>query len=115
MSLTLRRQPLNFPHDDPDLRWSIYCDDVSIGVIVQHRGRSDEPVSWHWVMHLHAGRFQNGVRPTDGVAATREDAMIAFRAAWIIVRPAIGDEGWQLHLNHCAWSRAQEERRRRQR
>lgn len=43
MSLTLSRQPLNFPHDDPDLRWSVYCEVWRIGVILQHQGRSDEP------------------------------------------------------------------------
>lgn len=114
LELILRRQPLNFPHDDPDAMWSVYCEGHYLGSIVEHRGRSDEPISWRWAMFLHAGRHGDGLKPTSGQAATREEAMQAFRAAWDLIRPALGDEGWALHVKHCEWSEAQSERWRRQ-
>ncbi len=103
--LILRRQPLNFPHDDPDARWSVYCEGAAIGAIVLTTHRSDEPPSWNWTVHLHAGRFGNGLRqhaPLDGRSDAREDAMAAFRRSWDILRPAIGEEGWAHHLQHMA-------------
>jgi hypothetical protein len=113
--LVLRRQPLNFPHDDPDANWSVFADGTRIGVIVEQRGRSDKPKDWRWAMHLHAGGFTNGLEPTGGSAPTREAAMHEFRAVWDVIRPAIGDEGWALHVAHMAWSEAQTARWRRQR
>jgi hypothetical protein len=114
VTLTLRRQPLNFPHDDPDLRWSVYCEDVCIGVIVQHRGRSDEPISWQGTMHLHAGRFGNGVADRWFGGNAREGyGRVPCRMG--DGPRAIGDEGWALHLKHAAWSEAQSDRWRRQR
>ncbi|KRE04312.1 hypothetical protein ASE63_25695 [Bosea sp. Root381] len=101
--LPLRRQPLNFPHDDPDLRWSVYCEGYSVGVIVQHQGRSDEPRTWRWVMHIHADDRTNGLTGLSGEEAGREAAMAAFRAAWDRVRPAIGDQGWRLQIQHMEW------------
>lgn len=106
MTLILRRTDSEFVPDwDRDKFWVVYCEGVYSGTIVEHRGRSDEPPTWRWTMHLHAGGFQNGVKPTDGSALTRDEAMRAFRAAWDIVRPAIGDEGWALHVEHVAWAR----------
>lgn len=118
MTLVLRRQPLNFPHDDPDARWSVYRDDIGVGVIVESRGRSDEPNRWDWVIHLHAGRHQNGMnhtKATSGSEETREAAMLAFRAAFDHCLIFIGTEGWARHLEHDAWSQAQSKRWARQR
>lgn len=108
--LALRRQPRSFPHDDPDLRWRVLYEGCSVGVIVKHWGRSDEPMSWRWTMHLHASRCGNDLGPTTGQSPTREEAMKAFRAAWDIIRPALGDAGWARHVAHMKEMTAQSER-----
>lgn len=113
MTLTLRRQRLNFPHDNPDARWTVYCEGVSVGVIVLTKYRSEDPPLWAWTVHLHAGRFGNGMRyhaPVEGREEFREAAMAAFRASWDILRAAIGDDGWLHHLEHWARLDAQERR-----
>lgn len=116
LDLVLRRTDSSFvPAWDRDTFWDVFCEGAYVGSIVEHHGRSDDPATWQWTMHLHAGRFTNGVEPMSGSAPTRDSAMAAFRVAWDIVRPVIGDEGWALHLDHCAWSRAQAERWARQR
>lgn len=115
LDLILRRTTSeHVPEWDRDKFWVVYGEGHYLGTIVEHRGRSDESAVWRWAMQLHAGQFGNGLEPTDGQAPTREEAMQQFRAAWDIVRPRIGDEGWALHVQHCEWSKAQSERWRRQ-
>lgn len=111
----LRRQPLNFPHDDPDARWSVYLHGSPIGVIVHTRYRSDQPMRWDWVIHIHAGRFANGVRgvmKVDGDEPTREEAMASFKAAVTRYLAYVGEDGWQNHLRHMAQLEAREGRSR---
>ena len=114
MSLTLRRQPQNFPHDDPDARWSVYRDGFSVGVIVEGQGRSDEPKRWDWTIHLNAGWRQNGLPTSSGQADTREAAMTAFRHAFDLCLAHIGAEGWAEHIEHLAQLAARDRRWRRQ-
>lgn len=110
LNLTLRRTHNDHPHpEDNDKFWKVECDGVGVGVIVLHQGRTDNPPVWNWVVHLHAGRHQNGMRGTNGSAETREEAMTAFREAFEHCREHIGDEGWQHHLKHMAMVRARAE------
>ncbi|CAN7338419.1 hypothetical protein LJR090_002573 [Bosea sp. LjRoot90] len=106
-SLILRRTcPDHHDEKERDKLWGVDCEGVYVGSIVLHQGRSDNEPVWQWVVHLHAGRFQNGLRGNDGSAATREDAMIAFRQAFQRCLAHIGDAGWQHHLEHMAMLRA---------
>ncbi|PZU83463.1 MAG: hypothetical protein DI527_23920 [Chelatococcus sp.] len=99
--LVLRRTTSeHVPEWDRHKFWDVYCDGLYLGSLAQQMGRSDEPPSWQWSIQLHAGSFGNGVKPRSGQAATRDEAMQAFRAAWDAIRPAIGDEGWALHVEH---------------
>ncbi|RXT52933.1 hypothetical protein B6S44_19530 [Bosea sp. Tri-44] len=82
--------------------WSVDCVDVRVGTIVLHQGRSDSAPVWQWVIHLHAGRHQNGMRGTDGSAGSREEAMVAFRHSFEQCLAHIGSEGWHRHLCHMA-------------
>lgn len=110
VNLSLRRTYNDHPHpEDDDKFWSVDCEGVYVGSIVLHQGRTDNPPVWKWVVHLHAGRHQNGMRGIDGSAETREDAMKAFRLAFEQCLAHIGAEGWQHHLEHMAMVRARAE------
>lgn len=80
--------------------WSVASEGVGVGSIVLHKGRSDEPPVWRWVVNLHAGRHGNGMPCRDGSAASRAAAMTAFRDALELCLAHIGAEGWQAHLDH---------------
>jgi hypothetical protein len=88
--------------------WSVVGEGVNVGSIVLHKGRSDEPPAWRWVVNLHAGRHGNGMPCRDGSAESREAAMAAFREAFGRCLAHIGEEGWQTHLDHME---VQQERR----
>jgi len=105
MTLVLRRTDSRFvPEWNRDKFWNVYCEGVYLGSIVEGMGRSDEPPHWDWVVQLHAGRYFNGLAHlSSGRAVTRQEAMAAYRRAWDIIRLAIGDEGWRLHLEHMEW------------
>ena len=50
------------------------------------RGGPDNPPDWHWVVHLHAGRFSNGV-PTPSETGPKDSrrhcwGQLARREAW---------------------------------
>lgn len=110
VDLTLRRTYSDHPHpEDNDKFWSVECEAISVGSIVLHQGRADSPPDWHWVVHIHAGRFGNGLPPQDGSEKTREAAMAAFRPAFERCREHIGAEGWQHHIEHMARVRARAE------
>lgn len=117
MSLVLRRSASEFvPEWDRDKFWSILCDGVAIGSIVEHKGPGGEPPHWLWSFSLHASRFGNGLAHwCSGRAESRDEAMVACRQAWEKVRPAIGPEGWRHHVDHTAWADEQAARWKRQR
>lgn len=101
--LVLRRTESRFvPEWDRDKFWNVYCEGAYLGSIVEHRGRSDESAVWQWSIHLHAGGFGNGLKPTGGQEPTRDEAMRAYRAAWDCIRPALTDAGWAAHVEHMA-------------
>lgn len=117
MSLVLRRSTSEFvPEWERDQFWSILCDGVEIGSIVEQQGQGGFLPRWQWSFSLHAGRFGNGLAHLcSGRKNSRGEAMVACRRAWEQVRPAIGAEGWRRHIEHTAWSDEQAARWKRQR
>jgi hypothetical protein len=104
MMLALRRQDSRYiPNWDRDKFWSVFHQDVHVGVIVAIAGPGGEPPRWNWQIHLHAGKFGNGMRTLNGSEPTREAAMIAFRQSYERCFQHIGDEGWRLHVEHMEW------------
>jgi len=103
-NLTLRRTYTDRPHpEDNDRFWTVLHKGLSVGCVEQTQGPSDEPPHWSWVIHMHAGKFANGVRQataTDGQAATRDACLPAFRKAFERYRTFIGGEGWASHVEH---------------
>ena len=113
MTLTLRRAKSRFiPVWDADKFWSVICEDTIVGAIVQSQGAGAETF-WGWsiIMLAPASALVN----KSGREATRDEAMAAFRRAWDVYGPEIGDGWWRRHLDHCEWLDEQAERWRRQR
>jgi hypothetical protein len=104
ISLSLRRTYNDHPHpEDDDKFWSVDCNGYYVASLVLHRGRSDEPPDWRWTVHMHAGRFSNGVRqaiPTEGRALSRDAALPDIRQAMERYLEFIGPEGWAMHVAH---------------
>ena len=89
--------------EDNDKFWKVIHQGLSVGVIVQQMGRSDEPPHWLWVIHIHAGRHANGIRhqmAVQGEAATRDACLAPFRKAFERYLAFIGEEGWASHVEH---------------
>ncbi|AMJ59379.1 hypothetical protein [Bosea sp. PAMC 26642] len=102
MSLTLRRQDSRFiPEWDRDKFWAVISEGTVVGSIVMHTHSHGDATPWGWSITMSSPAS----RLTDkhGHEATRDEAMAAFRRAWDIYRPEIGDDWWRRHLAHCAW------------
>lgn len=111
MTLALRRQESRFiPDWDRDKFWSVMCDGTIVGSIVMHPHFHGDTTPWSWSITMSTPA--SALITRHGREATRDDAMAAFRRAWDIYRPEIGDGWWQRHLAHCAWLDEQELRNR---
>lgn len=119
MNLVLRRTYNDHPRpEDDDKFWTVIHQGLPVGVINEERGRSDEPPFWSWIIHLHAGRYGNGIRhevAIEGEEATRDACLPRFRKAFERCLTYIGEEGWACHVEHRRWLDAQKARWRRQR
>ncbi len=104
--LTLRRSASpHIPEWDRDKFWSVFYDGVKVGVIVLIQGSGGDPARWHWGVHLHAGRYGNGMNwacAISGQADILEEAMAAFRHSFDQCLSHIGEDGWALHVDHTA-------------
>lgn len=110
IELRLRRScPGHHDAKERDRIWAVDCDGVYVGSIALHQGRSDSLPVWQWVVHLHDGRFGNGLPIQEGSAETRELAMAAFRKGFERCREYSGAEGWQHHCEHMAMVSARAE------
>lgn len=102
--LVLRRTYNDHPRaEDNDRFWTVLHQGLSVGVIVQTMGRSEDAPYWGWVIHIHAGRYANGVRQVtavDGRAETRDACLAPFRKAFEHYMTFIGEEGWAHHVEH---------------
>lgn len=104
IDLILRRTNSRFtPEWDRDKFWTVFHQDLRVGVVLEHRLRSDEPVVWDWIVQIQAGRFANGIRhemAIEGREATRDACLAPFRSAFIRYLAFIGEEGWALHVKN---------------
>lgn len=101
-ALSLRRTYNDHPRpEDDDKFWTVIHQGLYVGVVVEHQGPSDQPPHWRWVIHMHAGKYANGVRQVtavDGRAETRDACLPAFRKAFERYLVFIGEEGWATHV-----------------
>lgn len=88
MTLTLRRQL----HDTQQRCWTVLCDGVKVGAIVQPIGRR----FWHWTITV---QFSASTAQC-GEANSREQAMSEFRIAWERYLASIGSAAWEWHCAH---------------
>lgn len=109
-ALSLRHSSPRFiPEWERDKFWTVMCDGVGVGTIVEHQTAAGVLPPWHWTLHVHAGRFANGAREVtvlEGSGQTRDDCLIPFRQAFERYLEFIGPEGWQHHLEHMAFVKA---------
>ena len=99
--LSLRRQVSRFiPEWDRDKFWSVICEETTVGAIVMHSHFHGDETPWSWSITMSTPA--SALISRHGREASRDDAMAAFRRAWDIYRPEIGDGWWQRHLEHCA-------------
>lgn len=112
--LILRRTYNDHPRpEDDDKFWSVLHKGVLVGGVNERQSRSDEPPYWIWVIHMHAGRYDNGVKtatPCDGRAETRDACLPAFRKAFERYLNFIGEEGWAEHVEHMRQVEARKQR-----
>lgn len=83
--------------------WTVTCEGVSVGTIVQHQTAAGVLPPWAWTIHIHAGRYANGVRQAtavEGSGVTRDYCLPAMRPALETYLEFIGPEGWAHHLEH---------------
>jgi hypothetical protein len=96
MSLILSRTD---PDDDDERNrehfWTVTSEGVYVGSIV-YQGMMPKPM-WHWSITVHYA--SPGIAKL-GLADTRDNAAAAFRAAWVLYRPAIGDGRWLQWIKH---------------
>ena len=80
MSLILRHAAFSRPSG----RWSrsdyvIYDGEHSVGRIFRADVGCTEKTPWMWMIEVHQRR---GAGPHHGLAASRDDAMVAFKTSW---------------------------------
>lgn len=93
--LTLRRT-----YPDNDGIWSVLAEGYKVGAIVYRNHVQDPAVRWTWSFQVHGQTSAPRAVNSGGSAASREEAMAAFRTGWDVLRPAMGDAGWAQHVDH---------------
>lgn len=88
--LILRRS-----YPDSEHFWKVLTDGVYVGTIV-YNDKRPEPV-WNWTIQV---QWPSPGMAKEGMSDTRDEAMVAFRAAWQRYRSWLGDELWQRWVKH---------------
>ena len=92
--------------EDNDKFWTVLLWGVSAAVIVNHQGAPALPETWNWTLHIHAGRFANGIRQKmaiEGSEPSREACFAPLRHAIERYLDLIGPDGWAHHVEHLEW------------
>lgn len=104
-ALSLRHtSPQFIPEWERDRFWTVVCDGWPVGTIVEHPTAAGVLPAWQWTIHLHAGRFANGVRMVtslEGDGVTRDACLTPFREAFERCLEYIGADGWEHHCAHA--------------
>jgi hypothetical protein len=81
--------------------WAVMFGDVQVGIINQRAGTPNTVPLWQW----HCGFYpvsHKGIRAA-GIAATFDDARVAFEAAWAIIRPQCTEADFTEHREERAF------------
>lgn len=103
-ALSLRHtSPQFIPEWERDRFWTVMCDGWPVGTIVEHPTAAGLLPAWQWTVHLHAGRFGNGIRAftaIEGDGMTRDACLAPFRESFERCLEYVGLDGWAQHVSH---------------